>query len=236
MILVLRRSIRSVRIEAALLLAGSVHELSQPQKAALNSAVSERIESEMISAERPESHMNLGLLYTRMGRTNDAEYELQTALRLDPNYVPALVNLADLYRIQRRETEAQQFLERAIAVSPNAAEPIHALGLLKVRLGRQHEALDLFAKAAMLQPGTTRYAYVYGVALHSYGEVEKAITVLKDAYERRPADRDVLTALIAFQRDKGDIRAAYTYAEKLVQLNPDDVQAIALRNSLNGKH
>jgi tetratricopeptide (TPR) repeat protein len=229
----LNDSIRAVRIEAARLLAGSGLELSPPQKVALDSAVSERIESEMASAERPESHMNLGLLYTRMGRMKDAELELQTALRLESNYVPAMVNLADLYRVQQRETEAEQLLKRAIVAAPNAAEPIHALGLLKVRRGLQHEALDLFAKAASLQPGTTRYTYVYGVALHSYGEVEKAISVLKSAYERRPADRDVLMALIAFQRDRGDVRSAVAYAESLIQLNPGDVQAIALRNSLN---
>ena len=226
-------SIRSVRIEAALLLASSGSELSQDQKVAFDSAVSERIESEMVSAERPESHMNLGLLYTRMGRVQEAEHELQTALRLEPNYVPAMVNLADLYRIQQRETEAQQLLERAIAAAPNAAEPIHALGLLKVRRGQQREALNLFAKAARLQPATTRYAYVYGVALHSHGEVDKAITVLKEANSRRPADREVLTALIAFSRDKGDVRSAVAYAEKLIELNPGDVQSIALRKSLD---
>ena len=227
-------SARSVRIEAARLLAGSARELlPQSRKAVLDAAVFERIESEMVSAERPESHMNLGLLYTQMGRLKDAENELQTALRLEPGYVPALVNLADLYRIQQRENDAQQFLEKAIAAAPNAAEPIHALGLLKARLGRQQEALDLFAKAAMLQPGTIRYAYVYGVALHSYGQVEKAITVLKKAHDTRPADRDVLMALIAFQRDKGDVPSAMVYAEKLVQLSPGDARVIGLRNSLN---
>jgi tetratricopeptide (TPR) repeat protein len=226
--------IRSVRIEAARLLAGNARELlPQFQKAALDSAVLERIESEMVSAERPESHMNLGLLYTQMGRLKDAENELQTALRLEPSDVPALVNLADLYRIQQREAEAQQLLEKAIADAPNAAEPIHALGLLKARLGRQQEALDLFAKAAALQPQTIRYSYVYGVALHSYGQVEKAIAVLKKAYDTRPADQDVLMALIAFQRDKGDFPSAIVYAEKLVRLNPTDAQVIALRNSLN---
>jgi Flp pilus assembly protein TadD len=225
-------SIRSVRIEAARLLAGL--ELSQQtHEAALRSAISERIESEMVSAERPESHINLGLLYTQMGRLNEAEHELKTALSLDSSHVPALVNLADLYRVQHREAEAERLLEKAITLVPDAAEPIHALGLLKVRSGRQREALDLFAKAATLQPGTTRYAYVYGVALHSYGNVEKAIAVLKDAHERRPADRDVLTALITFQRDRGDVRSAVDYAERLVQLNPGDFQAVALRNSLN---
>jgi tetratricopeptide (TPR) repeat protein len=230
----LNDALRSVRIEAARLLAGSPPELFPlSQKAALDSAISERIESELISAERPESHLNLGLLYGQMGRLKDAEYELQTALRLDSGYVPALVNLADLYRIQQKEAEAQQLLEKAIAASPKAAEPIHALGLLKTRLGQQNEALDLLARAADLQPRTTRYAYVYGVALHSYREVDKAISVLKKAHDNDPADRDVLMALITFHRDKGDVRSAAIYADKLVQLSPGDAQITALRNSLN---
>jgi tetratricopeptide (TPR) repeat protein len=230
----LNDALRSVRIEAARLLAGSKSELfQQSQKTALDSAVSERIESELISAERPESHLNLGLLYTQMGRLKDAEYELQTALRLDSDYVPALVNLADLYRVQQREAEGQQLLEKAIAASPNAAEPVHALGLLKSRIGRKTEALDLFAKAADLQPQTTRYAYVYGVALHSYGDVEKAISVLKKAHDKDQGNRDVLMALITFERDKGDFQSAVVYADKLVQLSPGDPQVIALRSSLN---
>jgi len=224
--------IRFVRIEAARLLAG-IGAFTQTQQAALDSAIAERIDSEMASAERPENHMNLGLLYAQMGRIADAQSELQTALRISPEYVPALVNLADIYRSQQHETEALQLLEKAIAAAPDAAEPILALGLLKTRIGRKQEALDLFAKAVHLQPTVTRYAYVYGVALHSYGEVEKAITLLKEAHDRRPTDRDVLVALITFQRDKGDVRSAAIYADKLVQLSPGDAQVVALRNSLN---
>jgi tetratricopeptide (TPR) repeat protein len=142
------------------------------------------------------------------------------------------VNLADLYRTQQRENEAQQLLEKAVVLDPSAAEPIHALGLLKSRLGKQREALDLFDKAVALQPGTTRYSYVYGVALHSYGQADKAITVLTKAHNKSPADRDVLMALITFYRDKGERGSAVLYADKLLQLRPDDPQVIALRNSL----
>ena len=227
-------AVRAVRIEAARLLAGSPAELvPEPQKAALASAISERIESEMASAERPENHMNLALLYAQMGRVKDAETELRTALRLDSKFIPAMVNLADLYRIQRREEEAQLLLDKAISLDSTAAEPIHALGLLKSRLGQQQEALKLFARAAALQPSVTRYAYVYAVALHSYGEREKAIAVLTKSYETRHADRDVLTALITFNRDKGDMSSAVLYADRLVQLSPRDPHVIALRRSLS---
>ena len=135
--------VRYVRIEAARLLAGTPPDkLQDAQRTALDRAITELIASEMASAERPESHMNLALLYAQMGRPSDAESELQTALRLDPKFVPAMVNLADLYRGQHRDDEGQQWLEKAIAVEPNAAEPIYALGLLKVRLKQYPEALS----------------------------------------------------------------------------------------------
>ena len=228
-------SIRSVRIDAARLLAGTPPDLLQEaQKTALDRAVSELVASEMATAERPENHMNLALLYVQMGRVTDAEDELKTALRLDPDFIPAMVNLADVYRTQQRDGEARQLLERAIAVAPNAAEPIYALGLLKVRQKQYPEALRLLAEAAKLQPGNVRYSYVYAVALHSSGQVNQAIEVLQRAHERRPADREVLTGLITFERDRGNTALAISYAQQLVQLVPDDPDAKTLLASLRG--
>jgi tetratricopeptide (TPR) repeat protein len=221
--------IRSVRIEAARVLAGTPPNLLQEsQKAALEQATSELIASEMASAERPENHVNLAALYLQLGRTTDAESELQTALRLDPKFIPAMVNLADLYRSLHRDDEGQQWLEKAIALEPNAAEPIHALGLLKVREKQYQEALNLLAKAAALQPANVSYSYVYAVALQSSGQVKQAIRVLEQAHRQRPADREVLAALISYEREKGDVRSAVAYARQLIQLSPSDPQAKAL--------
>ena len=226
----------SVRIEAARLLAGTPPDLLQDaQKTALDRAVSELIASEMVSAERPENHMNLALLYVQMGRTNEAESELQTALRLDPNFVPAMVNLADLYRAQQRDDEGQRWLEKAIAVAPNAVEPIYALGLLKIRQKQYPEALSLLAKAASLQPDNARYSYVYAVALNSTGHADGAIAVLQQAHQKHPADRQVLMGLIAFERDKGNLPSAIAYAQQLVQLAPDDPDAKAVLAQLQGR-
>jgi len=211
-------SIRAVRIEAARVLAGTLPDLlPEGQKAALDAALVELIASEMATAERPENHLNLAPLYAQMGRPTDAENELKTALRLDPEFIPAMVNLADLYRTQQHDDQAQGLLEKAIAIAPNAAEPIHALGLLKVRQKQYPEALRLLAKAAMLQPGVVPYSYVYAVALHSGGHVDQAIAVLQHAHQRRPADRDVLTGLVAFEREKGNNALATTYANELVK-------------------
>jgi Flp pilus assembly protein TadD len=228
--------VRSVRIEAARLLAGTPPDLLQKEKkTALDRAIAELIASEITSAERPENHMNLALLYVQMKRASDAETELQTALRLDPDFVPAMVNLADFYRTQDRDDEGQRWLEKAITVAPNAAEPIHALGLLKIRQKQYQEALTLLAKAATLQPDNVRYSYVYAVALQSSGQLDQAITVLQQAHGRRPADRQVLIGLIAFERDQGNLPVAITYAQQLTQLVPDDPDAKMLLAELLGR-
>jgi Tfp pilus assembly protein PilF len=225
--------VRSVRIEAARLLAGTPPDrLQDAQRTALDRDIAEFIASEMASAERPENHMNLALLYVQMGKAGDAENELKTALRLDPKFVPAMVNLADLYREQQRDNEGQQWLEEAMAAEPNAAEPVHALGLLKIRQKQYPEALGLLAKAAALQPANVRYSYVYAVALQSAGQLTQAIGVLQQAHARHPADRQVLSALIEFERDKGNLPAAIGYAEQLVELVPGDASAKAMLQDL----
>ena len=222
-------SSRSVRIEAARLLAGSPPDLMpQAQRTALNQAIGELIASEMVSAERPESHLELSRLYAQMGRSSDVEAELRIALRLDPEFVPAMLSLADFYRAQNRDDEAEQWLGRAIAIAPNVAEPIHTLGLLKLKNRQYAEGIALLGKAASLEPANTRYSYVYAVALNSSGHTDEAISILQQAHQRRPADRQMLIGLIAFERDKANIPQATTYAQQLLDLAPNDASAKAM--------
>ena len=224
--------VRAVRIEAARALAGTPASLSNDQKAALDRAISELIASEMASSERPQSHMDLALLYAQMGRVNDAETELKTALRLDPNLVPAMVRLAELYGAENRDEEGQRWLEKAIAAAPNAAEPIHALALSKIKLKQYSDVMSLLAKAAILEPDNLRYSYVYAVALNSSGHTDQAIAILEQAHRRYPADRQMLIGLIAFERDRANLPSAIAYARQLVELSPRDSRAIAMLSEL----
>ncbi len=218
--------VRLVRAWAASALAGTPPGLlTQDESAALARASEEYLALEMAVTERPEAHLNLSTFYQRQGLAKEAEAALQTALRLDPRSVPARVNLADLYRTQGREAEGEQALAEAIRLDPRAAEAAHALGLLYVRQGRRDEALALLERAYALLPRVPRYGYVYAVALHDAGNVDKAITVLTSVHASWPADADTLAALAMFERNRGNLRAATAWAEKLVALRPDDPAA-----------
>jgi Tfp pilus assembly protein PilF len=191
--------------------------LTPEQQRNLQSATVELVASELTSAERPESHLNLSVLYAQQGQLDAAQSELETALRIDPHFVPALVNLADLYRVRNRDADGERFLLQAMAAAPAAAEPIHALGLLRVRQGRLKEATELFGKAAQMLPNA-RNLYVYGVALQSNGDVDQATAVLERAHAQHPADRDILVALVDLERQRGNVDASVRYAQKLDQL------------------
>jgi Flp pilus assembly protein TadD len=233
MLPLLNDPVRAVRVEAARVIAGIDPQTMTPdQRAAFASAYQELISAEMIDADRPEAHLNLGLLKTRRQQLSEAEAEYRTALRLDPTFVPAMVNLADLDRQRGMDKEGAELLRAAIAIEPNNAAIKHSLGLLLVRQRNYMEALPLLREATVLDPDNARYAYVYAVALNSNGSATEAKTLLERTHKQHPTDRNVLLGLIAFERDSGDVAAALTHAQELAALEPGNPQIRALVDDL----
>ena len=218
--------VRAVRIEAARVLAPlPAMSLSAEQGLALERAVAELVAAETASAERPESHLNLGNFYAARGRAAKAEAAYRTALRSDAGFVPAYVNLADLYRAQGRDGEGEEVLRAGLTARPDAAALHHALGLVLVRGKRLAEAVESLGRAAALEPDDPRLGYVYAVALNAAGDGAQAVAVLEQAHLRHPYHRDLLIALVTINRDRGALDQARKYARKLSAAHPRDETA-----------
>jgi tetratricopeptide (TPR) repeat protein len=218
---------RGVRIRAAALLAAVPSE-SQPaaDRERFERAAAEFIAAQRLNADRPESRTALADFFARRRRAAEAETEYRAALRISPHYTPAAINLGDLYRQLGRDSEGEGVLRAAIAITPLDAGLHYALGLTLTRMKQPQPALEEFRRATELEPDRARYAYVYAVALHSAGQADSAIAVLKHVLVHRPNDRDTLLALVNFSREAGDVVGSRGYAEQLARLAPDD-QAIA---------
>jgi tetratricopeptide (TPR) repeat protein len=226
--------VRALRIEAAGYLAGAApSELPAEERAALDSAVQEYIAAQRINADRPEAHLNLGLLYAQRHDAVAAEAQYRRALVLDPGFVPAAINLADLYRALERDADAERVLRDILARAPRDASAHHALGLLRVRAKRQAAALEELALAARIDPGTARYGYTYGIALNSFGQRKAALSVLENNHRRHPSDAETLAALVTINRDVGDKQAALRWLEALQELNPGDPRLQTLERELS---
>lgn len=226
---------RTVRMEAARLLAPLLrYELPAPGRNRLLAAIKEYSHAQVVSADRPESHLNLGNLARALGNLRTAEEAYRTALRLQPGFAPAYANLADLFRQQGREDEGEAALRSGLTELPDAADLHHALGLLLVRKQRLDEALVPLQRATALAPERPRYAYAYALALRAKGEPEKAITTLEAARRDHPGDREVQIALTELYLETGDGAAAIKVAEDLRVRYPNDPQAKALWEQASG--
>jgi len=212
--------VRTVRLAAAASLAGSPPALAGDSAETLARGVEELRRSLAMSADRAESHFNLGNLERQLGRSDEAEAAYRKAAALDPTFIPASVNLADLLAAQDRMDEAERLLREALARQPQSADLEHSLGLVLVRRHDLRGALPHLAAAARLRPGDARYAYVHAVALHDSGDAAGALKLLERTLTAHAADADVLEALVAYSRERGDDAAARRYAARLAPANP----------------
>ncbi len=225
--------VRAVRIEAGRRLAGApLDSLPDSDRSVLSAAVGEYLEAQWVISERPEAHLNRGLVYVDRGQFPQAEEAYHLALKQDAAFFPALVNLADLYRLQNRDQEGEATLRKALTLAPENANVLHALGLLLVRSGKKDDALGLFEQAAKFGPENPRHGYVYAVALSSAGKNQQALRVLKETLHRHPNDPQLLLMLATLHRDEGKHTQALQFAKKLIALFPQDPGARQLLESL----
>ena len=130
-----------------------------------------------------------------------AEKALLTALELNSQWVPAMVNLADLYRALDRDGEGGALLTRAVGLAPEAPDVVLAQAMWMVRQDREFEAMELFERASRLAPDNSQYTYVYAVALHSGGQSERALEVIDQALVARPKDQLLLRTGFSIARE-----------------------------------
>jgi predicted CXXCH cytochrome family protein len=214
---------RAVRIEAARVLAAVPRErLDAGQRAALETALAEFRAAQVALGDLPGSHLNLAVVHEARGEPEAAEGAYQTALRLDPTFVPARINLARLLDAAGRTADAEQVLRVGIGATPDDADLHVSLGLLLGQTGRLAEAAGALAEAARLRPESGRIRYNLGLALEQLGRRRPAEAALLAAHRLDPAEPQYVYALALFFRRERDWPRALAYAEQLRDLVPGE--------------
>jgi len=228
--------VRGVRIEAARMMAGVDPALLGPIGfRQLIEALSEYVDAQQASLDRPAARLNLGNLYAEAGDPALAEEQYLAALALDPGFEPAFANLADLLSRQGFEAASGEILAEGVAALPNSATLYHAIGLHQIRSGHRTAALESLGKAAELAPQNPRFSYVYAIALDSEGRRDEAIARLEGTHAIREVDQDVLSALVSLSLESGNFDAARAHARQLQRLRPGDARLEALLQQLGDR-
>jgi tetratricopeptide (TPR) repeat protein len=218
----LQDPIRAVRIEAARVLASVPAQRFTPeQRQHFETALGEFLALQMAEADTPSAHLNLAVMEAQQGHLTTAVQSYQTALQLDPGFLPARFNLANLYNQMGRNAEAEDVLRKGLQAAPEEGELFYSLGLLLAEEQRLEEAAKTLHRASTLLPKRVRVHYNYGLTLQHLGRREEAETALRNAHQIEPNDADVLQALTIFYVQGQHWEQAATYAEQLVRLHPN---------------
>jgi tetratricopeptide (TPR) repeat protein len=228
--------VRAVRVEAVPAFADVPDaELESEARAAFDRALDEFFVAQRANAERPEAHVNLGLVEAKRGRLEEARRAYETALRIGPWFVPAYVNLADLLRQQGHDAEGESLLRRALLMGPGDADVLYSLGLLHVRQKRREEGVRELGRAEAAAPRNPAYAVAYAVGLRSIGRTSEALSALRRAAARMPAAREVLISLVTMSKEAGQLREARAWGRRLAVEAPDDPAVERLLASVGPK-
>lgn len=227
--------ITSVRMEVAVALAGvPLDQIPPDQAGQLRKLFAEYLAIQKQHADMPSVLMQMGVFSVNRGDAPAAEAYYREALALNPQMLAAYLNLADLLRTQGRDDEARQQLLKGLEVAPDNGNTLHALGLLETRGGSSEKALDYLRRAAEAETLGTRHRFVYAIALHDLGQPREAITQLNKLLRQVPGDQQVLLALANYSIELGETDKARAYAQKLLQLAPQNQNYQQLLQSLSG--
>ena len=218
----LKDNIRAVRSETARVLTEVPPDLiGQTARPDFEKALEEYKERQYAIADRPESHLNLGIMYENLGQNDMAGASYKTALRLEYDFVPVMFNLANLYNRTGRNAEAEQQLRKIIEIEPDNGDAHYSLGLLLAEENRLNEAVASLGRAVELIPDRARMRYNYALTLRHLGQNADALTEMIKAHQIDKTDPGIVQAIAIFYIQEKQWGKALPYAQQLVGLVPD---------------
>jgi len=186
----------------------------------LKDAMAETEEALRLNPELVKAHINLLILYGRMGNREKAEEHFRAAVKLNPNQFPdAYYNYGVLLIMEGKLDEAEQSFRKALAISPSYAAAHNDLGNILERQGKLPEAVAEYRKAIESDPGFRRAHFnLARLFIHQRNYAEGVVQLLQT---RTPVDEETpsyLYALGAAYGRAGDNPSALHYLVEAKEL------------------
>jgi len=189
----LRDQLRKVDMRAAAHLERGV-QLEQVGR--LKDAVAETEEALRLNPGLVKAHINLLILYGRMGNREKAEEHFQAAIKLNPTQFPdAYYNYGIILSEEGKLDEAEGAFRKTLAIDQTYYAAHNNLGNVLERQGKLKEAADEYRKALEGNPDFRRAHFNLGRLLVYQRQYAEAIDQLLQT--RAPVDEETPTYLYA---------------------------------------
>src|SRR4051812_8216910 len=138
---------------------------------------------------------------------------------------PTLLSLAGLGRMRAGANEsALPLLLRARLQMPRHVDLLYALGECLSRLGRSREAVEAFGTALAITP-EARLHFARALALEDLSELDAARAAFERTLALNPAQSEALSRLAVLAIQRGDTKAAKSFATRALAIDANDVAA-----------
>jgi tetratricopeptide (TPR) repeat protein len=188
-----------------------------------------------LSPKQPIAHTNYGDAIFDLGirkgfepgQLDTAREHFQTAMDLEPRWMPAYVGLAKTLIREEKYDEAMKYLTRALELYPNNPPALETMGALLIKEKRWLEAIDYYQKALVHRPNLAQSHHGLGLALLNLGRTREALPHLETSLILDPDSYEAQFALANALMDLKEFRTAIDRYNEAIRIKPDYLDALS---------
>lgn len=149
--------------------------------------------------ESSEVHKDYGLMLWKTGQMELAEGELERAVSLNPQFVPARRGLAEIYAALGENEKAKEQWKEALAMDPDNVSTLEGYGIYLAQQRSGAKAVQLLGKAYKLDSEDPGIIDGYARAMYMLGDITDAKRIVKkggDYYKANPLFDQLRAAIL----------------------------------------
>jgi len=171
-----------------------------------------------------ESHYQLGLIWTKLKRTDLAIGYYQTAFKLAPDSFLICTALASAMKSQGMHADATSTYKRSIELEPSNPAGYHYLGDILIMKGRNTEAVSAYQSAIELKTKNSWSYHNLGKALLRLSRPHEAIPHYRRAIQLHPVNGYFHSSLGEALQAGGLSAEALDAYTRAIELEPENAE------------
>ena len=175
--------------------------------------------------ENTEVLHNKALASLALGKTKEAQQDLEKILTLEPDNTPALITLVNMYQSKNTIEAALAAVQKQVSKSPDTAGHIMLLGNLRADNQQYDKAIEAFRKVQTLSPNSPQPFMQIARILQATGQSVEAIKEYKALLAIAPDYVPAILATGALHDRAGETELAKEAYRKVLEVAPNSAAA-----------
>ncbi len=172
-----------------------------------------------------EARHQLGMAYIEAQKYEQAKKELSKVHLQNPSSGEVMLELVYVNLMLGQVDAAEEVLEQFLGGHAKNSRSQEYLGIIRLNQGNMQQAVPLFDEAVELDPdniGATLMKIRLGLQQNRKDEAE---ALMQASMERFPQEKQLYQLYAALKAGDGELETAYTTYQKIIAIDPTDVQA-----------